>query len=410
MFVTKTVHFLAFLILALLMLGGKPVLAARSAELVADAETGRIIFGEDIYDERHPASLTKMMTLYITFAALEQGRLSLNTRLPVSWKASVQPPSKLGLQEGESIRVREAILALVTQSANDVAVVLGEAIGGSEGRFAQIMTKQARALGMNRTVYQNASGLHDDDQVTTAFDQAILARALLYHFPRYYRYFSTRSFSYEGVTHRNHNRLMSRYAGMDGIKTGFIRPSGFNLVASARRSGTRLVGVVFGGSTARSRDNRMAQLLDAGFERVFAERRTGKVYAGAVSPVDSEAQGDTEVATDNIPLETAAAPVRTKKIASAKPVKKQLAEKKAGWGVQVGSYGSRKLGLSAIAKARKQAGKILGGANAQIVEARSGKKTLFRARLLGLNEKQARSACARLSGGGQSCVTLPPRG
>lgn len=381
---------------------GGAALAAPQAELVADAQTGRIIFGDNIYAERHPASLTKMMTLYIVFAALEQKRMTLNTLLPVSWRASVQPPSKLGLREGGSLRVRDAILALVTQSANDVAVVIAEAIGGSETRFAQIMTQQARALGMKSTNYENASGLHDPDQVTTAFDQAILARALLYHFPQYYRYFSTRAFAYGGRVHKNHNHLMTRYTGMDGIKTGFIRPSGFNLVASARRGGVRLVGVVFGGEKARSRDNRMAQILDAAFDRVFAEQKNGRAYAAvAPSPVDEEsAQGDASEGSDNIvqgddSANQAALPAPS--------------VKKASWGVQVGSYKSRKQGLHALAKARKHA-RVLRSAPTNIIAVGKGKQALYRARFGGLSEKQARAACTKLTNNGQSCVTLPPRG
>jgi len=196
----------------------------------------------------------------------------------------MQSPSKLGLEAGDRLRVRDAILGIVTQSANDAAVVLAEAIGGSETHFAEVMTHQARALGMMHTVYRNASGLHNFSQVTTAFDQAILARALLYHFPRYYRFFSAPSFTYNGVTHANHNHLMERYDGMDGIKTGFVNASGFNLVASAKRGGHRLVGVVFGGVTARSRDNLMAQLLDRGFARV---------YAGAVNTVIADSADTT---------------------------------------------------------------------------------------------------------------------
>lgn len=392
----------------------QPAFANRSAELVADAETGRILFGDNMYGLRHPASLTKMMTLYITFAALEQGRLSLDDRLPISAHASVQAPSKLGLEEGGSIRVRDAILGLVTQSANDAAVVLAEGIGGNESHFAELMTQQARALGMKRTVYRNASGLHNPDQITTAFDQAILGRALLYHFPKYYRFFSTASFTYNGVNHRNHNHLMERYDGMDGIKTGFVNASGFNLVASAKRNGHRLIGVVFGGRSARLRDNRMAQLLNSGFDRVYAEARSGRTYPAANSnPIAADmteadnavAQGDaSDNATDEDNAPSAAVEPPTK------PAAVNENTKNANWGVQVGSYTSRKQCLSALNSAKKHAGKYLRGAKSQLVSTRSGGQTIYRARLTGLDERKARATCTSLSNAGRSCVTLPPRG
>ncbi|NDE91294.1 MAG: D-alanyl-D-alanine carboxypeptidase [Alphaproteobacteria bacterium] len=397
--------------------------AAPTASLIAEADTGRILSGDNIYSLRHPASLTKIMTLYMVFAALDQGRLSLNDALPVSEYASTMSPSKLGLRPGQRIRVRDAILGLVTQSANDVAVVLAEGIGGSEWRFGEMMTQQANALGMKRSVYRNASGLHDDEQVTTAFDQAILARAMLYHFPKYYGYFKTRAYKWNGVTHQNHNHLMGRYEGMDGIKTGFIRQSGFNLVASARRYGKRLIGVVFGGVTAKSRDNRMAQLLDNGFNRVVAEGGATKSYAqipvikndvdaadvsDIATPVSMPvaqgviAQGDDENNADEPTDGAAAAPSASTLIKQT-----QAVILKKTWTIQVGVYNSRKKGLAALTAAKSRAPSYLKKAQSAIVPAKSGRKTMYRARLTGLTEAAARSACASL---GKSCTTLPPQG
>lgn len=235
------------------------------ASIVIDASDGRILIAEDAYETRHPASLTKMMTLYLTFDSLKSGKLKLNQKLTVSSFASRQEPSSLGLRAGQRIEVEDAMLGVITKSANDASVVLAEAIAGSEQRFAQMMTQKARAMGMRSTVFQNASGLPDSDQVTTAHDMAVLALALIHHHPNYYRYFATSEFRYNSRVFGNHNRLMAQYQGMDGIKTGFIRASGFNLVASVIRNGRRLVGVVFGGSSPTARNARMADLLDEGF-------------------------------------------------------------------------------------------------------------------------------------------------
>lgn len=251
--------------------------AANYADLVIDAKTGRILHATSSDELRHPASLTKMMTLYLTFHALKSGRLELDQMLPISQHASDQEPSKLGLRPGRHIRVEDALLGLVTKSANDATMVLAEALGGSEEAFARQMTNKARELGMTRTVFRNPSGLPDPQQVTTARDMAILGYAIVFHYPEFYPYFSRDRFTYAGVRHANHNHLMSRYQGMDGIKTGYIRASGFNLVASTVRGNTRLIAVVFGGRSAVARDNRMAALLDQSFAQIQGNRDTQKV-------------------------------------------------------------------------------------------------------------------------------------
>lgn len=237
----------------------------RYAAIVIEAATGTVI-SETSPDRRlYPASLTKMMTLYMTFEAIDQGRMRKNDRISVSSRASMQEPSKLGLAPGSTIRVEDAILGLVTKSANDASVVLAEAMGGTEGRFATMMTAKARQLGMRNTNFVNASGLHNPNQYSTARDMALLGQALIRDYPREYKYFSTNRFTYAGAVHGNHNRLMNTYEGMDGIKTGYVYASGYNLTASAVRNGQRLIGVVFGGQTTVSRNQQMAKLLDAGF-------------------------------------------------------------------------------------------------------------------------------------------------
>ena len=238
----------------------------RYSAIVTDARSGNTLIAASPDEQRYPASLTKMMTVYLAFEALRDGRTTLDSVIRVSGNAASMPPSRLGLTAGMMLTVEEAILALVTKSANDAAAALGEYLGGgSEERFAQMMTLRARALGMTRTTFRNASGLPDLDQVTTARDMALLGRRLMQDHPSRYSFFSTPHFVFRGRTHWNHNRLLQEYEGTDGIKTGYVNDSGFNLVASTQRDGVRLIAAVFGGRTGRERDRHMMALLDQGF-------------------------------------------------------------------------------------------------------------------------------------------------
>ena len=239
------------LLLAVLMLVPLPAVA-KYASIVIDADTGAVLHEVNADTRNYPASLTKIMTLYMVFEALGDSRLKLDDKLQFSVRATRQPPSKLGLGPADTITVENAILALVTKSANDVAVVIAEALGVTEKRFARLMTNKALALGMSRTSFRNASGLPNKGQLSSARDMSILAQAMLRDFPELYGYFSTRRFTYRGATYRNHNKLLGKYDGMDGIKTGYIRASGYNLVASVEREGRRLIAVVFGGESGAS--------------------------------------------------------------------------------------------------------------------------------------------------------------
>lgn len=250
------------------------------ASIVVDVNSGKVLQETNADSLRHPASLTKMMTLYLLFERLEQGKISLTSEMEVSAHAAAQAPSKLGLKPGESIDVENAIKAIVTKSANDVAVVVAEALGGTELGFAHMMTAKAHALGMSHTSYHNASGLPDDLQITTVRDQAILGRALQDRFPKYYRYFATRVFVWHGHRMRNHNHLLGRVDGLDGIKTGYIRDSGFNIATSVRRNGRHIVAVVFGGSTARARDAQVRSLIDKSIKIASLARTAPMVVEG----------------------------------------------------------------------------------------------------------------------------------
>jgi D-alanyl-D-alanine carboxypeptidase len=251
------------------------------AAMVVDAKTGRVLHAQNEEALRHPASVTKVMTLYLLFEQLERGRFALDTPLQVSAHASVQAPSKLGLRPGSTIEVENAIKALVTKSANDAAVVVAENIAGSEEAFAEQMTRKAHALGMTHTLYRNASGLPDPEQVTTARDLTILGRAIQDRFPRYYRYFQTPAFRYAGAVHRNHNKLLGRIAGVDGIKTGYTRASGFNLLTSARTGDRHIVAAVLGGRSGAIRDRIMASLVQTNLPRAYAGARTAPMVAEA---------------------------------------------------------------------------------------------------------------------------------
>ena len=244
----------------------------KHAAMIVDANTGTVLHADDADELRHPASLTKMMTLYMTFELLQVGRLKMSDRVVISDNAAAQAPSKLGLEAGESLSVSDAIRALITKSANDVAVALAEKIGGSERNFVRLMNARARDLGMSKTTFQNPSGLPDPNQVTTARDMITLGMRLQDHFPDYYPLFATRSFGFNRATYRNHNTLLNSFQGIDGIKTGYTRMSGFNLVSSVRRGGRHVVGAVFGGSSAASRNAEMRNLLTRALARASATK------------------------------------------------------------------------------------------------------------------------------------------
>lgn len=285
-------RFLAYSLIAILLVctGADSAHAAKKkaapqgnpkyASIVMDADTGMIISQSHADHIRHPASLTKMMTLMILFEYLDSGQITLKDRIPVSKTAAAAPPSKIGIPAGGSIKVEDAIYALVTKSANDISVAIAEFMAGTEPRFAKAMTERARAIGMDKTVFRNASGLPDPKQVTSARDMAKLARYILVRYPHHYHFFGTKQFTYRGHTYGNHNRLLNSYKGMDGFKTGYINASGFNLVASAKRDGRRIIGVVFGGRTSQSRNDHMVEILNNGF------RKLPDVRVAGIAPLD----------------------------------------------------------------------------------------------------------------------------
>jgi D-alanyl-D-alanine carboxypeptidase len=268
------------------------------AAIVLDANSGKVLHSDKADELRHPASLTKIMTLYLLFEKLDAGKIKLDSQLAVSEHASEQAPTKLGLKPGQTIEVEDAIRGLVTKSANDAAVAIAEAIGGSEHDFAELMTSKAHAIGMSHTVYRNASGLPSDEQVTTARDQATLGRAIQDRFPRYYKYFATPSFTWQGETLRNHNHLLGHVEGLDGIKTGYTQASGFNLVASVRRDDRHIVSVVMGGTSAGARDARMRSLIEDYIESGSPQKNMIASVAAAKESAHKEEARKEEVRRD----------------------------------------------------------------------------------------------------------------
>ena len=430
---------------------------ARYASIVVDGETGEVLRSRNADIRRYPASLTKMMTLYLLFEAVDEGRLSLTSKLKVSKRAAGQPASKLGLRAGSTIRVEDAIKALAVKSANDIAVVVAEALGGTEVEFARQMTRKAKALGMSRTTFRNASGLPNRKQRSTARDMAQLARALMRDFPHRYHYFDDESFRYRGRVHRSPNKLLGSYRGMDGIKTGYIRASGFNLAASAERDGRRVVAVVFGGKTARSRNRHMANLLDLGFTRI-AERdaKRGRVrYAGiprppagsglaapaprfkpaaimvAVATPEELAEGAAAPAAE--PIESgeaapaldasrppaqdlpparpesetavAAAPAVAPETPSSPKAFREDSVTARPWGIQVGAYESVTAAEIAMRRASARA-PLLSDAMSTLEPSAVGSDTLYRARFLGLYKSDAQRACKALRSAPMPCVII----
>jgi len=387
--------------------------AARYASIVVEADSGRVLHSKNADTRNYPASLTKIMTLYMVFEALDRGKITLNTRMKTSRRATGMSPSKLGLKRGETLTVRDAIMALITKSANDAAVVVAEHLGGSEQKFARMMTKRARALGMKRTTFRNASGLPNRRQLSTARDMATLARRIYKDFPHYYGYFASTSFKYRGRSYRNHNRLLSSYSGTDGIKTGYIRASGFNLVASVERDGRRLIGVVFGGRTARSRDRHMASLLDKGFRRggpAIAQAQTKKPAkrATAAKKPPKRSKAVTRKAPYPLPkparFAASRAPAGTL-VASAAPAPAN----KGSWSAQVGAFRNADKARKAARTASQRLDMIGRTARLVIAPFKTEAGQLYRARLTGLTEAKARHACRQLSAQRISCVPVAPK-
>ena len=432
------------------------------AAFVVDAKTGEVLYAHEADSPRYPASITKIMTLYLAFEALAQHRLSYDDQLVVSPHAAAQSPSKVGLRAGQTISVRNALDAIAVLSANDMAVAMAEKLGGSESRFATMMTLKAQELGMNNSHFVNASGLPDSRQLTTARDIAILSRAVMRDYPQYYGLFSTREFDFHGRVVRNHNGLLGKMPGVDGIKTGFTNASGFNLAASAVRDNRRLIAVVMGGNSVAARDTHVADLLETGF-MVLRKRDLGQTTTIAqnlsepapigplVRPSTEEGDGEQAslrivVAENNIHPPPAAAPAPANVVAStpvAPPVQQAQAEPqpepariqiskserglrgrknrdddrtdrkddggrlelaKGGWQVQLGSYKDRRMAQNALGRLNEKFAVVLRATRGRVDHAAGN----YRIRFAGLSAGRAREACETIKARGSGCLALAP--
>lgn len=425
------------------------------ASIVIDARTGMVLSQDNADRSLHPASLTKIMTMVLVFDALQSGKITQRSQLIASSKGASMPPSRVGLRPGQTISVYDALRTLATKSANDVAVTIAENLGGSEQRFVMLMNLKARQIGMTNTIFVNASGLHDNRQFSSARDMAKLSKFLIDTYPQYYSIFGIKSYSYGGRILRNHNRLMESYQGMDGIKTGYVAASGFNLVASARRGDARLIGVVFGGKTANSRNEHMRDLLDQGFVK-FAQIRTAGNYGqsldnvkapailppltqsgsialpprkpgAAPAPVPTSAPSISATAPATTyshfaqnnaapspvpPMKTigtisASAPNTAAQTLPSQAVNSPNLNSIGDWQIQIGAFADRAGTNQALYAAMSKLPKELNRGKTLVVPLRNSDGSwIFRARLGGYNQTEATQACSYL----RDCLTIPPQG
>ncbi len=406
--------------------------------ITVDARTGKVLFDQDSDGYRHPASLTKVMTLYLLFEEIKAGKYSLDSKLQISQRATTMAPSKLGLKAGSTITVENAIKALVTKSANDVAAAIAENLEGNEAAFAARMTKKAKALGMSRTTYKNASGLPNPLQVTTARDQATLGLRIQRDFPSLYPYFRIASFTYNGKSIRTHNRLLGKFKGTDGIKTGYIRASGFNLTTSAERDGRRIIGVVMGGSSGGSRDAYMRKMLDKHFPNCVkgntiaalagSSKGVLEIASGTASP-DRFTESKQPAIAESAPAESAVTTASTEpqtiagKILEEPKVIEANVTAPSGldnppfevklnaagtWHIQIGAFPNKREAQKRLYMVRSSA-TVVKDKPAFTVTVQKGLETIYRARFSGFSEKTAKDACKALSQQSVSCLALPPQ-
>ncbi len=407
---TERIRFFTLVILLLLAVICQAHANPRYASIVINADTGRVLHASNADASRYPASLTKMMTLYMLFEAMEKGKMTFDTRMSVSAHAAAMPQTNIGLRAGDTLSVKDAILALIVRSANDAAAVVAEALGATEANFGRMMTEKARTLGMQSTVFKNASGLPNREQKTTARDMVTLSARLMNDFSSYYHLFSTQSFRYKGVTYNSHNRMIRNTHGVDGLKTGFIRASGFNVATSAVREGQRTMAVVMGGETAASRDRHMAELLDRGFRQMKTEHAatTGGNKSGAgsyivVRAVVSPIPAVKPIISENKTTDPAA--ILRGELSGVNPAHLANGVQKDSWAIQIGSYYEHERAQAqALAATRWVSGEVA------VVEVEISNRTLYRAQLVGMQKNQAHTACQNLSRHGMDCLVIRSHG
>ena len=363
---------------------------ASTSSIIIDADSGEVLSSSAADQLRYPASLTKVMTLYITFDALEKGLIRMDDMLPVSRNAANRSPSKLGLRVGEKISVRDAIMALIIKSANDCATVLAEGLGYSEANFAKTMTEVAHELGMKNTTFKNASGLPNRAQKTTARDMALLGAAMYHHFPQYYKLFSAKKFTYQGKTYYTHNHILKSFEGADGMKTGFTNAAGFNIITSAERDGKRVIAVTMGHNTAKLRDQKVAKLMDMGLTKL-AEANHDAVAAGQYLTAenrDISKNNDLTISTED------STPSSEVQIASN------------NWAVQVGAFSNYAKARNYALSVKKEITKQYRNKDINIEPYQNGSAVIYRSQLTGFAKNEADKLCNRLKKSNKSCIVV----
>jgi len=361
---------------------------ASVSSILIDAQTGEVLSSSAADTLRYPASLTKLMTLYITFDALEKGIIKMDDMLPVSRHAANMAPSKLGLRAGEKIKVRDAVMALVVKSANDCASVLAEGLGYTEKNFAQTMTKVARELGMSNTTFYNASGLPNKNQKTTARDMAMLGAAMYHHFPQYYKLFSAKKFTYKGRTIYTHNHLLKTFQGADGMKTGFTNAAGYNIVTSAERNGNRVIAVTMGHNTAKLRDKKVADLMNQGLKKLALNNKVNNsnMYASIEQPLHGSVLEDNSVKTAQ----------------NAQP----SAEIIETWGIQIGAFSNYAKARNYALNIKKEVARKDAGKTVNIEPYQKGAAIVYRSKIIGFEKNEAKTACSKLKKSNKSCIVV----
>ena len=389
----------------------KSSLASVSSILI-DAHTGEVIESNNADKIRYPASLTKVMTLYITFDALEKGVIHLEDEFKVSRTAANRSPSKLGLKAGSTITVKDAVMALIIKSANDCATVLAEGLGFTEENFAKTMTKVAKELGMKNTTFKNASGLPNREQKTTARDMAVLGAAVYHHFPQYYHFFSTPKFTHNNHTYYSHNRLLKTFDGTDGMKTGFTNAAGYNIVTSAERNGHRVIAVTMGHKQAKFRDKKVHSMMNSGLvklamaDKVNDSNLYAKLEEKTIKKNDKKTIDKTvDIALDSPPKEITVASIEENGDIAAQIIEEAI-QKSGDWGIQVGAFSNYTKARNYALQIQKEIPQKYSDKSIDIEAAQKGAAVVYRSKIVGFEKNEAKSACNDLKKSKKSCIVV----
>ncbi len=393
-----------FLAVTIICVAATGNVRASVSSIIIDASSGKVLSASSADTLRYPASLTKVMTLYITFDALNKGIIKLNDKLPVSRTAANRAPSRLGLRPGSTISVKTAIEAVIVKSANDCASVLAEGLGYSEENFAQTMTKVAHELGMKNTTFKNASGLPNRQQKTTARDMAILAAAMYHHFPQYYKWFSLKKFSYDGRTYYTHNHILKSFKGADGMKTGFTNAAGYNIITSAERSGQRVIAVTMGHRTLKDRDRKVSQMMDKGLSKLALNTKTQNagMYAELVEqPAEADDSATAQLAENDNETEDSS-------IEQGSTDHEELVTAELGnsWAIQVGAFSNYTKARNYALKIKSKNLKKFEDTSVNIEPYATSSAVIYRSKITGFAKNDADEACKRLKKSKMSCIVV----